>query len=131
LTLSDVHINRENLVCQIMGGDALSFPLFTEAPCTSVGMNVMSNSAASLIRNCHAEEESVLHHIRDMLLQAQKYDCWEAGVGGVGQVCRRATYRYLYFALSSYPLVRILMLPASIRSIFCTCFARITSVSSP
>jgi hypothetical protein len=88
LTLSDVIVKRENLVCQIMGGDTLFFPMFGEEE----GNDVASLSGSlqlppSLCDTATShEEESILNHIRGLLLQAQSYGCWKAGVGGVGEV---------------------------------------------
>jgi hypothetical protein len=85
LTLSDVSIKRENLVCQIMGGDALFFPMFgnDDSDLTSVGSSVV-HSPGHGSNGC--DEESILDHIRDLLLSAQSNGCWKAGVGGIGQV---------------------------------------------
>ena len=96
LTLTDVTIRRENLVCQIMGGDTLFFPMFNDntenlyhdsntesfpAPTESL------SSCHTTIRGDVAEEESVLDHIKILLLNAQKYGCWTVGFGGICQVC--------------------------------------------
>jgi hypothetical protein len=83
LTLSDVSIKRENLTCQIMGGDSFFFPMFgdDETDNASVGSTM---SAPPVSPEC--KEESILDHIREMIIQAQRHGCWEPGIGGVGQV---------------------------------------------
>ena len=86
LTLSDVSIRRENLICQVMGGDSIFFPMFgdeDQADSTS-----LSDSDVLVPRESPdgCVEESVLTDIRDMLIHAQQHGCWKAGVGGVGQV---------------------------------------------
>jgi len=88
LTLSDVKIKRENLVCQILGGDTLFFPMFGEedaevAPSSSSVVPAPSDQSNDYV------EESILDHIRGLLLQAQRHGCWKSGVGGVGQVSRK------------------------------------------
>jgi hypothetical protein len=84
LTLSDVSIKRENLTCQILGGDSFFFPMFgdDEVDALSIG----SGGSGSL-GTPECKEESILDHIREMIIQAQQHGCWQAGVGGVGQVC--------------------------------------------
>lgn len=109
LTLSDVTIKRENLVCQVMGGDTLFFPMFGEEE-----MDYLAFGSRSTSKNADAsktnedirehqqhhqrvspqEEESVLDHIRELIVNAQKFGCWVPGMGGVGQV------RILYFSFS-------------------------------
>jgi hypothetical protein len=83
LTLTDVNIRRENLVCQILGGDSLFFPMF--AGDDNDTSSRPPNAAVLGVRS-DVEEESVLDHIRVLLLQAQSYDCWKEGIGGVSQV---------------------------------------------
>ena len=80
LTLSDVVIKRENLVCQILGGDSLFFPMFGEDPPISLPVDPDSSSSTN-----QDDEGDILDHIRVLLLQAQSYGCWKPGVGGVGQ----------------------------------------------
>jgi hypothetical protein len=87
LRLSDVNIRRKNLVCRVMG-DAIYFPMFSDddtefaSPATSFDEDLAPPRRAP--SGCI--EESVLDDIRDMLMQAQRYGCWKAGIGGVGQV---------------------------------------------
>lgn len=80
LTLSDVNIKRENLVCQVMGGDTLFFPTFaSDSSCSDGDFPGQLDDIAS-------KEDSIMDHIRVLIVNARKYGCWEAGVGGVGQV---------------------------------------------
>lgn len=82
LTLSDVNIRRDNLVCQVMGGDTLFFPVFS-----SEEDNLAAGLSATRPPKGPHEEESILDHIRVLIENAKQYGCWEDGVGGVGVVC--------------------------------------------
>ena len=88
LTLSDVKVKRENLECEIMGGDALFLPLFGDDD----GDKSVAGSAASLTslsdysEGSNRVEESILDHVREMILQAERTGNWTLGIGGVGQV---------------------------------------------
>jgi hypothetical protein len=50
-------------------------------------------------------EESVLDHIREMLLEAQRNGCWKQGVGGIGHP---PTDRYVATALHGLPVSAVL-----------------------
>lgn len=93
LTMTDVTIRRENVVCQIMGGDTLFFPMFADDECavtdsinTTYSIPNESVSASTTNTRFENEEESVLNHIKGLIMNAQKYGCWRTGFGGVGQV---------------------------------------------
>lgn len=95
LTLTDVTIKRENLVCQIMGGDTLFFPMFTEneTMCRDTDNDVYPEPTESLsscntsVRWDTGTEESILDHIKILVMNAQRSGCWRLGFGGVCQVC--------------------------------------------
>lgn len=84
LSLSDVNIRRENLVCQVMGGESIFFPMFGDnEDATSVTESMVpqeTHTSGGYI------EESILDEIRELILQAQRHGCWKVGVGGIGQV---------------------------------------------
>lgn len=104
LTLSDVSVKKENLVCQIMGGDALFFPMFGDEG----DADILSDDVVDSPRNKVSStviEDSVLDHIREMLLQAQRFGCWEPGVGGVGQP---PSDRYVASVLQGLPVSTVL-----------------------
>lgn len=127
LTLSDVRIKRENLVCQIMGGDALFFPMFgdDDTDLTPVGSHV-GHSPGLGSNGCN--EESILDHVRDLLLQAQQHGCWKSGVGGIGQV-RANTVCFRRFELFGLSLTDISRnVKATNGSICRVCSARTASV---
>jgi hypothetical protein len=93
LTMTDVTIRRENVVCQILGGDTLFFPMFVDNECAvtdsiSATYSILPESASASTTSTRVEneEESILNHIKDLILNAQKYGCWRPGFGGVGQV---------------------------------------------
>jgi hypothetical protein len=90
LTLSDLVMKRENLVCQVMGGDALFLPIFGEddADKKSVAASAVSLASGSdFSESTDRVEESILDHIREMILQAKRHGAWTVGIGGVGEVC--------------------------------------------
>lgn len=95
LTLSDVNIKRENLVCQVMGGDTLFFPVFSSEEEDYIATAVPNGSNGSQHPLGPHEEESILDHIRVLLENAQRYGCWEEGVGGVG-IVRRFEFRFSF-----------------------------------
>lgn len=112
LTLSDVKVKRENLVCQILGGDALFFPMFGDLSCESSKENKgvyfsspLSSPARSNVTGGEIVEESILDHIREMLLQAQKEGCWNIGEGGILQP---PSNRYVSSVLQDLPVSAML-----------------------
>lgn len=90
LTLTDVTITRENLVCQIMGGVTLFFPMFAENEPENATRILVPKLDAEIMdiekTNVELEEESVLDHIKLLITNAQQHGCWKVGVGGVCQV---------------------------------------------
>jgi hypothetical protein len=88
LTLTDVTIKRENLVCQILGGDTLFFPMFIEDDPSSPRFHSYDETATSStgFSSPNQEEESILDHIRHLILNAQQSGCWKTGFGGISQV---------------------------------------------
>jgi hypothetical protein len=97
LTLTDVTIKRENLVCQILGGDTLFFPMFIEDDQCSPRFHSYDETATfSTGLASPLEEESVLDHIRQLILNAQQSGCWKPGFGGIGQV--RIVFASLFLA---------------------------------
>lgn len=88
LTLSDVIIKRENLSCQVLGGETMFFPMFgqhdkqgIDSPRTPLSLS-FDHSAKDASRL----ETSILDHVRELLEQAHQEGCWELGVGGVEKV---------------------------------------------
>ncbi len=85
LTLSDVNIRRENLVCQVMGSESIFFPMFGDnEDATSVTDSIIPQEAYD--PSAIYVEESILDEVRELILQAQRHGCWKVGVGGIGQV---------------------------------------------
>jgi hypothetical protein len=85
LTLTNVTIKRENLVCQVMGGDTLFFPMFSNEDIESKSSEPVVPAAVDQ-KSQSREEESILDHIKILLENAQRHGCWKAGLGGVGRV---------------------------------------------
>ena len=109
LTLSDVKIKRKNLVCQVLGGDSLLLPLFDAIDDTdkSVAESVGSNLAGDH-EVVERVEESILDHISEMILQAQRHGSWTVGIGGVSHVSELISLWGLYSfekSLNSFLLV--------------------------
>ena len=77
------------MVLCVLGGDALSFPVFGEDEGDKSVEASAAGSAASygdFPGGNDRVEESILDHIREMILQAKQHGSWTVGVGGVGQV---------------------------------------------
>ena len=68
-----------------MGGDTIYFPMLSdeETECKSTASSVVTSPVAKKEKKYPKIESSVLDHIRDMILNAQRYGCWKVGVGGV------------------------------------------------
>lgn len=70
-----------------MGGDALFLPIFGEDDTDkSVAASAASLTSVSDVSDDMKTEESVLDHIRELILQAQRFGSWTVGIGGVGKV---------------------------------------------
>eukprot|EP00980_Cylindrotheca_fusiformis_P031699 scaffold26800_cov127-Cylindrotheca_fusiformis.AAC.6 len=84
LTLTDLVVKRENLVCQVLGGDSIFFPKLG----SDEGNEVVERRATESTPKSQgkaAPESSILDHIREMILQAKRYGCWRVGVGGISE----------------------------------------------
>ena len=73
-----------------MGGDTIYFPMLggdedVDVDCRSSTSSVVATSpiAKKETNHAHKIESSVLDHVREMILNAQRYGCWKVGVGGV------------------------------------------------
>lgn len=89
LTLSDVIIKRENLCCQVLGGETMFFPMFGQDKNNSDNESLVSgvsSFAVDEIRDSSVVETSILDHVRLVLEQAHREGYWEAGHGGVEKV---------------------------------------------
>lgn len=89
LTLSDVTIKRENLCCQVLGGETMFFPMLEHESNTSDNESLVSGISSSAIHDAKegsVVETSILDHIRDVLEKAQQEGYWVEGVGGVEKV---------------------------------------------
>eukprot|EP00934_Nitzschia_sp_Nitz4_P008332 Nitzschia sp. Nitz4//scaffold43_size134323//59252//64701//NITZ4_003299-RA/size134323-processed-gene-0.11-mRNA-1//1//CDS//3329551948//8322//frame0 len=105
LTLTDLSIKRENLTCQVMGGDTLFFPMLGnhEDECKS-DISEPASAYNPPVQET-VGETSVLDHIRDLILNAQLHGCWQEGVGGVSQP---PTDRYVASVLKGLPVSAVL-----------------------
>lgn len=103
--LSQAHITCSRFV--VMGGDTIFFPMLGaeddgEVDCKSAVS--MASSVSIPIERVNVET-SILDHIRELLEQAQRYGCWQDGVGGVGQP---PTDRYVAAVLRGLPVSAVL-----------------------
>ena len=109
LTLSDVIVKKENLRCQVLGGELFLFPLLVEgrqftSESYSYGYSnddnsfderddssSSSSSVADSRNNDNTDDDGngqvaeapILEHIRGLILQAQKYGCWQPDLNEV------------------------------------------------
>ena len=112
LRLSDVQVNQENLVCEVLGGDNILSPMFElkkrKRDAAAGGLaETAPNEIASPLHSAkdeggaeavvedkedvsttdgESDEEecvSVLNDIANLIRNAQLHGCWEAGRGGV------------------------------------------------
>jgi hypothetical protein len=102
LTLSDATIRRENLCCQVLGGETMFFPMFGQG---ETDLGPLSSSREQLSCGARPIETSILDHIRNLLETTRTEGCWEVGFGGVEKVsaCGRSPYlQYPHFIKGSY-----------------------------
>lgn len=85
LSLSDIVWSKENLVCRILGSGNLFASGESLSPSISEGIMPYSNEESLVEEEQEIEEVSILDHIKELLLNAQKHGCWKPGRGGVSQ----------------------------------------------
>eukprot|EP00559_Dactyliosolen_fragilissimus_P009165 CAMPEP_0184872842 /NCGR_PEP_ID=MMETSP0580-20130426/41515_1 /TAXON_ID=1118495 /ORGANISM="Dactyliosolen fragilissimus" /LENGTH=968 /DNA_ID=CAMNT_0027375689 /DNA_START=1061 /DNA_END=3967 /DNA_ORIENTATION=- len=78
LTLSSVSVNKENLVCQVLGSDnVLSHGFCDEQPDDQICLNYSINNPISFCSDDNGSiEVSILDHIGELIKNAQTYGCW-------------------------------------------------------
>ena len=87
LTLSDAIVKRENLCCQVLGGEPMFFPMFgLDKADLGPLSSALSPSREQSSKDTGLIETSILDHIRDLLEKTRNEGCWETGVGGVEKV---------------------------------------------
>lgn len=86
LQLSMVKLKRDNLVCRILGSSNLLAPLELLTNDTSQSESAKSTeiNGAVKVNNTNKIQVSILDNICELLLNAQRHECWEEGIGGVG-----------------------------------------------
>ena len=82
LCLSDISMDRENIVCYVLGSDEnVLQPLANTLPCATLDTSYdTANTDASI--------DSILDEVRELLVSAQQHNNWVAGVNGVKHVSR-------------------------------------------
>ncbi len=85
LKLSDICMKRENLVCRVMGSETIVLPM-SHRDDHQFGDEVEIVLKEDSVRSgqCDELEMSIIHQIRELLERAQRYGCWQPGLGGVG-----------------------------------------------
>lgn len=81
LTLSEVKIESKNLTCQVLG----SANVFSSKECSSppIPDDIPSIESKNSFESMESIEVSILDHVKELLLNAQRYGSWKAGRGGV------------------------------------------------
>jgi hypothetical protein len=84
LRLSDINVKRENLLCEVLGGDNVFRPLGKDDYIGSPKKNIFPDpSFDSLVSDEDDEEGCVLDEIREIILSAKQHGCWVPGLGGL------------------------------------------------
>lgn len=128
LTLTDLVVKRENLVCQgkidrrcaiprtrkscqpnrcflVLGGDSMFFPILSSDGAAACKMEESKCSSSPIQIGRAIAESSILDDIREMILQAKRYKCWKIGVGGI---VAPPSDRYVASVLGDLPVSRVL-----------------------
>jgi len=96
LSLSNVKIKREHMICQVMGSENLLSPMTPVDSMNSVHSKIPSESHV---------KNSVLDDVKQLLLSAQAHGCWSSGTGGVG---KSPSSRSVANALQGLPVSSVL-----------------------
>jgi hypothetical protein len=87
-----------------MGGDTIFFPMLGDEDDTDCKSEAFSAESTMPTRGAIVEN-SILDHIRSLLLNAQQHGCWQEGIGGV---CQPPTDRYIATVLHGLPVSSVL-----------------------
>ncbi len=91
-----------------MGGDTIFFPMLGGIDDSDVGSEAVSD-VSSPVRPMPVytvvEETTILDHIREIILNAQRFGCWQVGVGGVNHP---PSDKYVASALHGLPVSSVL-----------------------
>ena len=115
LTLTELNLKRENLTCQVLGGDSLLFPtaavsLNEMETAPTHGSTVASPISQSLPMGPNSpitaiEETSILTVIKGIILNAQRDGCYQVGEGGISHP---PTDKYAASLLDNLPVSSVL-----------------------
>mmetsp|Transcript_6663 Transcript_6663/g.16239 ORF Transcript_6663/g.16239 Transcript_6663/m.16239 type:complete len:905 (+) Transcript_6663:2-2716(+) len=114
LTLTELVIKRENLTCQVLGGDSLLFPAaaatldeLENVPTTELSNFLDSPLSQSMPQSpiTAIEETSILNVIKEIIINAQKDGCYNTGEGGVQHP---PTDKYAASVLGNLPVSSVL-----------------------
>lgn len=69
----------------VLGGDTIFFPVKTDSGDNDTASTASMLGSPSQLYGTSStvEESSILDHIRELILNAKRYGCWQVGVGGV------------------------------------------------
>ena len=84
LRLSDINIERENLLCRVLGSDNVFKPLGKDIGLQNMVFPDLSSDTMSRDTDkASDDEECVLLEVREMIVSAQEHGCWVPGFGGL------------------------------------------------
>lgn len=80
LCLSDISMDRENVLCYVLGGDEnVLQPLANTLPLARL------DSTVDTADDC-ASDDSILDEVRELIVSAQEHNNWVVGVNGIKHV---------------------------------------------
>ena len=84
LRLSDISMDRENLLCYVLGSDEnVLQPLANTLPrAAPVSMSTSFETDTDVV----SVDDSVLEEVRELIVSAQQYNNWVVGVNGIKDV---------------------------------------------
>ncbi len=86
LTLSKVNIEKENLLCQVLGGENVLLPVIEEYKIEpKLSMSSLVNDTNLVTDDEGNVEVSILDHVAELIRNAQNHGCWKVGTGGIIQ----------------------------------------------
>jgi hypothetical protein len=91
----------------VMGGDTIFFPMLgadEDVDCKPT-LSMASSPVAPRESRYPVVESSVLDHIREMILNAQRHGCWQVAIGGISHP---PTDRYVATVLQGLPVSSVL-----------------------
>ena len=90
LTLFEIDVRKENLICQVMGGGNVLAPVFGDHADDVQMRSALLCYSMSTTATVHPDEDgnvevSILEQVRELLLNAQRHGCWHREQGEWGR----------------------------------------------